>query len=56
MRHFPKIVSAWDIRMSQVSEWEARMGYPHEPGIRMGCPNGFLQSSRAGFLKPDKLY
>ena len=40
MRHFPKIVSAWDIRMSQVSEWEARMG--------------FAQSSRCGFLKPDK--
>jgi hypothetical protein len=39
MRHFPKIVSAWDIRMSQVSEWEARMG--------------FAQSSRGGFLKPD---
>ena len=55
MRHFPKIVSAWDIRMSQVSEWETRMGYPHEQGIRMGCPNGFLQSSRAGFLKPHKL-
>ena len=42
MRHFPKIVSAWDIRMSQVSEWEARMG--------------FAQSSRGGFLKPDKQY
>ncbi len=42
--------------MSKVSEWGVRMGDPHEQGIRMGCPNGFLQSSRAGFLKPDNIY
>ncbi len=45
MRHFPKIVSAWDIRMSQVSEWEVRMGF---------CDS--LETMFCGFLKPDNIY